>query len=91
MSRSIKDIAIRLEMTREALGISAAELCRQTRIKPNQWSQFINPDKKRRLTLAAAYKLKDAYGLGLEWLLDGDITGIRDRELAAKIRLKMAA
>jgi hypothetical protein len=57
MARSQKDIANRLELTREALGVSAAELCRETGIKPNAWSQFTNPEIKRRITLASAYKL----------------------------------
>lgn len=86
MSRSLKDVANRLETTRKALGLSAAELCRESGISPNQWSQFTDPEKyKRRITLAAAYKLKDAFGITLEWVFDGD--GARlPHELALKLR-----
>lgn len=79
VSRALKDIANRLEMTREALDLTAAELCRRTGIKPNQWSQFINPAKKRRITLAAAYRLRDEFGLTLDWVYDGDPSGLPNR------------
>lgn len=85
MTRSLKDIANRLETTREALGLTAAELCRRTGIKPNQWSQFVNPSKKRRITLTAAYHLRDEFGLTLDWVYDGDASGLPDR-LVQKIR-----
>ena len=85
MSRSLKDIASRLETTRQALGLTAAELCRRTGIKPNQWSQFVNPSKKRRITLAATYRLRDEFGLTLDWVYDGDASGLPDR-LVQKIR-----
>lgn len=77
-------------MTLSALEISAADLCRETGIKPNAWSQFTNPEKKRRITLAAAYRLKDRYGVTLEWIYDGDISTMPDR-LARKLRPAVAA
>ena len=89
MSRSLKDIASRLEVTREALGLTAADLCRQTGIKPNQWSQFVNPTKKRRITLDAAYKLRDEYGISLDWIYDGDPSNLPAR-LHSKISAKVA-
>jgi transcriptional regulator with XRE-family HTH domain len=79
MSRSLKDIANRLEATREALGVTAAELCRRTGIKPNAWSQFVNPSKKRRITLSAAYRLRDEFRISLDWIYDGDPSGLPDR------------
>lgn len=72
MARSIPIIAERLVATQQALGISPAELSRRTGIPPNQWTQFTDPKYKRRITLAAAYKLKDAFGVTLEWVFDGD-------------------
>lgn len=85
MSKSLKDIASRLEMTRDALEINAAELCRRTGIKPNQWSQFINPAKKRRITIDAALRLCEEFGLTLDWIYRGDPSGLPDR-LVRKIR-----
>lgn len=72
-------------MTARALGLSPAELCRRTGIKPNQWSQFTNPDKKRRITVDAAYKLVDEFGLTLDWIYDGDPAGLPNA-LAQKLR-----
>lgn len=74
MSRSTKDVKLRLQATQDALGISAADLCRETGIKPNQWSQYLSLDTKRRITVAAVYKLKDKYGVTLEWVYDADPT-----------------
>jgi len=93
MSRALKDIAKRLEMTRGALGISAAQIARDTDISANEWSQYINPDKyKRRISVEHVYELKDTYGATLEWIYDGDVSSLRG-ELAAKIRamIKSAA
>lgn len=73
MARSLKDIADRLARTQVALGISSAELCRETGISPSAWTQFVKWEKyKRRITLTAAFKLKDRYGITLEWIYDGD-------------------
>lgn len=85
MARSLKDIAARLVLTEQALQVTAAELCRATGIAPNAWSQFKNPEKKRRITVDAAFKLKDQYGVTLEWLYDGDISSLPSR-LANRIR-----
>lgn len=85
MSRSLKDVADRLEMTREALDITAAELCRRTGIRPNQWSQFVNPRSKRRITIDAAYKLRDEFGVTLDWVYDADPSGLPAR-LAQNIK-----
>jgi len=72
-------------MTREALGLTAAALCRQTGIKPNQWSQFVNPDHKRRITPEAVYKLRDQFGVTFDWVYDGDPSGLPAR-LAQKLK-----
>lgn len=89
MSRSLKDIKNRLELTRDALGVSDAELCRQTGIAANSWSQFLSPNTKRRITLDAAYKLKDRYGVTLEWIYDGDLASLPGR-ISAKLPKKAA-
>lgn len=60
-------------MLEDAVAESAADLCRETKIATNSWSQFKNPDKKRRITMGAAYKLKDRYGATLEWIYDGEL------------------
>lgn len=89
MSRSTKDVKLRLQATQDALGISAADLCRETGIKPNQWSQYLSLDTKRRITVTAVYKLKDKYGVTLEWVYDADPTKLPS-DLRAALRSKAA-
>jgi transcriptional regulator with XRE-family HTH domain len=83
VSRTLRDVAKRLEATQRALGVSAADLCRRTGIRPNAWSQFLNPKSKRRITLEAAYRLRDEYGLTLDWIYDGDPSGLSERLVQA--------
>jgi transcriptional regulator with XRE-family HTH domain len=85
MARSISDIAERLIATQQALNVSAAELCKESGISHTQWTQFTDPKYKRRITLAAAYKLKDAYGITLEWIFDGDRTRL-PQDIRVKLR-----
>lgn len=72
MPRSPEEVAARLRLIEIALERRAADICRDTGIGPNAWSQYKNSDKKRPITRAAAYKLKDAYGITLEYIFDGD-------------------
>lgn len=79
---TVPKIARRLELSRRALGMTAAQLCRQSGIAPNTWSQWENgvgrPD------LDGALQLTRTFGLTLDWIYEGDISGIR-HELAVKI------
>lgn len=72
MARSLEDLADRLRLIESALGMRAVDICKETGIAPNAWSQYKNPKKKRPITLEAAYKLKDTYGITLEYIFDGD-------------------
>lgn len=85
MARSTKEIAERLEATREALGLSPADICRRTGLRQNAWSQWANPKNKRTITREAAYRLKDEFGVTLDWIYDGDPSGLPAR-LHQKIR-----
>jgi transcriptional regulator with XRE-family HTH domain len=67
------------------LGLKAADICRKTKIAPNAWSQYTDPEGTRRITLGAAYKLKDAYGVTLEWIYDDDDTRL-PADIAATLR-----
>lgn len=89
MSRTLKDIAFRLEITREALKKSAADIARETSISANEWSQYINPDKyKRRITIDHVQELKDVFGFTLEWVYDGELPTLRE-PLRSKVRALM--
>jgi transcriptional regulator with XRE-family HTH domain len=71
---SIEAAADRLKITRIALGLSQAEICRQTGITVQAWNNAETGDN--RLTIDNALKLCRRYGLNLEWLFRGDIRGI---------------
>lgn len=72
MSRSLADISERLRQIEIALGKRPTDICKETGIAKNAWSQYKNPEKKRPITLDAAFKLKDAYGITLEFIFDAD-------------------
>lgn len=70
MADTAKEIGARLEVLHRALEVSQADVCRATGIKENRYSQYVNG--KRRLTLAAAIKLVENYGVTLDWLILGN-------------------
>jgi transcriptional regulator with XRE-family HTH domain len=82
MADTLKALAFRLKTTREALEISAAELCRHIKCKPNRWSQYEGGERK--ITLEVANKLCDEYGLSLDWIYRGN-----PAMLPHALRLKM--
>ena len=70
MRETLKNLGSRLAVTREALGLSAAELCKRIDCKPNRWSQYESGD--RRITLEIADRLCDEFGLSLDWIYRGN-------------------
>lgn len=70
MAESLKSLGNRLKHTREALGLSAAELCKTIDCKPNRWSQYENGERK--ITLEIADRLCDEFGLTLDWIYRND-------------------
>lgn len=74
MAQTAQAIGKRLQITREAIGITAAQLCRSLDIKPNRWSQYESGE--RPITMAVANKLCDTYGLTLDWIYRGDPSGL---------------
>ena len=83
-----KSIAKRLEMTRDALGKSAAEICREIRCKPNRWSQYEGGD--RRITLEIADRLCEKYGITLDWIYRNNPSGL-PKEILEKVASRSAA
>lgn len=70
MAQTLKSLAFRLKTTREALDLSAAEICRQINCKPNRWSQYEGGERK--ITLDIADRLCDEFGLSLDWIYRGN-------------------
>lgn len=83
MPQTTKAIASRLKMTREALEVPSADLCRAIDCKPNRWSQYESGE--RRITEAVAIRLCDAYGLTLDWIYRAKPDG-----LPARLHQKLA-
>jgi ribosome-binding protein aMBF1 (putative translation factor) len=82
MPSELKILADRLTITREALGLIPAELCRRIKCKPNRWSQYETGERK--LTLEIEMRLCDEFGLSLDWIYRGDPS-----RLPHELRLKM--
>ena len=79
---SVDEVAARLKLTREALKLSQAALCRQTGISPQTWNNAETGDN--RLGLDNANKLRAKFGISLDWLFWGDMRGLPN-ELAKRI------
>ena len=86
-TRTQRDIATRLELTRIAIDVATPNFCKNVGLSENQWSQYIDPDPDsgRRITINAMYQLKDEYGITFEWIYDGDRTHL-PADLLEKIR-----
>lgn len=82
MAESSKSLGNRLKLTREALDISTADLCKRIRIKPNRWSQYESGE--RRITVEVANKLCDEFALSLDWIYRAN-----PAQLPNALRLKM--
>lgn len=83
--RSRDDIAERLRITQEALGLIAADLCEVIDCKPNRWSQYTSETSKRRITEKVANALCDQFSLTLDWIYRGNPAG-----LPHDLRMKIA-
>lgn len=77
VSTARKDIVKRLQTLPEALDISAAELCRRIKCKPNAWSGYVKEDGKRVVTRPVANRLCDEFKLSLDWIYRGDTSGLQ--------------
>jgi DNA-binding XRE family transcriptional regulator len=82
MEQSVKVLARRLKLTREALELSAAEVCKRIDCAPNRWSQY--ESGKRPITVAVAIAMCEEFGLSLDWIYRGD-----PQRLPHDLRLKM--
>lgn len=86
MAESLKSLGGRLEITREALDMTPAELCRTLKIAENRWSQYENG--KRRITMDVANKLCDEFGLTLDWIYRANPAALPH---ALRLKIRQAA
>lgn len=80
---SLPAIAERLVITREAMGLSQAEFCRQAGIAANSYNQY--EKGKRRLNLDAGLRMCERFGYTLDWIYRGTLDGLPSG-LAERIR-----
>jgi len=77
MEQPFRLVGRRLAATREALGITQAELRRQLRVDPPRWNPY--ELGKRRITIEVALGLRLAFGVTLDWIYVGDSSGLPPR------------
>lgn len=82
----IDDVAERLRITREALGLTQAEICRRTGISTNAWNN--NERGANMMSLPQAKKLR-AIGASLDWIYFGDLDSV-SHDLATKIQQQLS-
>ena len=79
----LEAVGRRLRVTRLALGATAAELCQEIDARPKAYSQWENG--KRLFDVLAAVRLKERYGVTLDWIYGGDMSGLSGK-LARQVR-----
>ena len=72
--RSVESVARRLEQTRLVLELGQSEFAKRAGLAQNTYNQFERG--KRRLSLEAAHALCDEFKLTLDWLYQGDLSGM---------------
>ena len=72
-----KDVARRLTLSRIALAMSQGEFAAKAGLSQSNYSQYER--LWRSLSIRAAMKLCNAYGLTLDWLYRGDPSGLSIR------------
>lgn len=76
----------RLTAIRKALGLNAAELCREVGLKPNTWSQW---EKGKRIPdLHYMMRLVEIYPVTLDYVYLGQMEGL-PYDFAIKLRSKL--
>jgi transcriptional regulator with XRE-family HTH domain len=66
---SYKDIGQRLGRSREALGLNQRQMAEIADVSEANWSDF--ESSKRRISLNAAIRLSEDFGLSLDWIYFG--------------------
>ena len=70
MKASREVTALRVKITREALGLKPVDICRATGITPSQYSNYESGVSRPNIEDAIRYS--EALGISLDWLYKGD-------------------
>lgn len=90
-SRSLQEVSSRLVALERALELSPSELCREAKIGANAWSQYTTAKNRRKISMTDAFKLKDTWGIPIEWIYDGSSLAQLPQEISRKLRKAAAA
>ena len=73
--RKIRECADRITRTRLALGFKTQiAFCKAIGVRSDLYNAFENA--VRRVSLAAAFKIRDKFGIPLDWIYCGDAAGL---------------
>lgn len=78
------DVGRRLRAAREAMGLTAKELCAAVGIQANRYSQW--ETGKNLLDPVVALQIAERYGISLDYLYRGDLSGLK-HSVAAKLQM----
>ena len=70
----VRNVANRVRLTRAALELSQAEICRQTGITTSAWNNSETGDN--RLSVNDTYKLRQVFKITSDWIYFGDKSGL---------------
>lgn len=70
MPETNKSLAHRLKITRAALDLKPADVCKRLKVGANAWSQYESGE--RRITVPVAIRFCEEYGLTLDWIYRAD-------------------
>jgi transcriptional regulator with XRE-family HTH domain len=77
-------VKTRTRRIREAIGKGPTQLSSELGLKRNAWGQYEDPKYKRCITLDVAIRLKEAYGVSLDWLfMDDRLASLPDQLVQA--------
>lgn len=81
-------VGLRLELTRQVLGMAQKDFCGRAKIAANTYNQIEHG--KKGMGLENAIALCEAYDLTLDWIYRGDPSGLRYETADAIKALKQA-
>ena len=80
----VADVGRRLAAARKSLGLSAKEVCEAINVQQNTYSQWEHG--KSVMDVAAAARMKQRFGITLDWIYSGDPSGLPMNCAEAAIR-----
>ena len=83
LSASRDETARRIDLTREALDITVRDITEETGISKSSWNNYVKGRSRPNVEDAIRFSVR--YGVTLDWLYRGDLSGV-SYKVATKIR-----